>query len=71
MDNINELELWAVLAAIMKWHHLFKNKSVNIYTDNLQVYHNILSGRSANVTNMSWIRGDVLAVCYPHCQHDP
>ena len=55
-DNINELELWAVLSALIRWHSLFSWKSVKIFTDNMQVYHNILSGRSANVTNMSWIR---------------
>ena len=65
VDNINELELWAVLAAIMKWCHLFRNKSVNIYTDNLRVYHNILGGRSANMTNMSWIR-ELFWLCVIH-----
>ena len=55
-DNINELELWAVLSALIRWQSLFKGKSVNIFTDNMQVYHNILSGRSKNVTNVSWIR---------------
>ena len=55
-DNINELELWAVMSALVKWQSLFRDRSVNVFTDNMQVYHNMLSGRSANVTNMSWIR---------------
>ena len=55
-DNINELELRAVLSAVVKWQRLLKGKSVEVFTDNMQVYHNILSGRSVNVTNMGWIR---------------
>ena len=55
-ENINELELWAVLSSLIRWQDHFKGKSVNVFTDNMQVYHNILSGRSRNVTNMSWIR---------------
>ena len=61
-DNINELELWAVLSALVRWQYLFKGKTVNVYTDNMQVFHNILSGRSSNVTNMSWIR-EIFWIC--------
>ena len=55
-DNINELELWAVMAALTRWYHILKNKTLVLYTDNMQVYHMILSGRSINKTCMRWIR---------------
>ena len=55
-ENINELELWAVMAFLTRWYHVLKNETLMLYTDNMQVYHMILSGRSINKTCMRWIQ---------------
>lgn len=56
IENINELDLYPVVVVIKRWLHLFKNYRVNVVTENLQVYHMLLPGRSKNLTCMAWLR---------------
>ena len=48
--NINELELWPILVGVKTWLSELKHKSVQIYTDNTQVFHMIRKGVSSNAT---------------------
>ena len=54
--NINELELWPVVAGAKRWCHVFRNRSVRVGTDNTQVLTMLRKGRSRNKTCMNWLR---------------
>ena len=60
--NINELELWPILVGVKTWLSEIKYKSVQIYTDNTQVFHMIRKGVSSNATCMEWLR-ELFWVC--------
>ena len=55
-SDINVLELWPVLAAVGRWGTDWKDRKVRLWTDNTQVLHMIMTGRSRSVRCMSWIR---------------
>ena len=55
-ENINELELWAVVIGIKRWIQVLRDTTVILYTDNLQVLYAILNGRAKNNTCMTWVR---------------
>lgn len=55
-ENINVLELWAVVAALELWGSECSNQTIKIVTDNRQVMFMIINGASVNVKCMSWLR---------------
>ena len=55
-ENINELELWAVVVAVKRWLCILKDSTVDLFTDNMQVLYAIMNGRARNPTFMAWIR---------------
>lgn len=54
--NINLLEMWPVLCAIIRWGPLWRDSRVTLYTDNMQVLHAINTNRSKNKVVMQWLR---------------
>ena len=61
--NINELELWPVLRGLQEWGVYFKDMSVDVVTDNTQVFDMIRTGRSRNITCMTWLR-EIFWLCF-------
>ena len=55
-DNINKLELWAVVVALHRWHVSLANHTLILFTDNMQVLYALTNGKSANSTCMCWVR---------------
>ena len=55
-DNINVLELWPIVVGLKRWAYLFKNKSLDVVTDNTQVMFMLLNGGSINKCCCNWIR---------------
>ena len=60
--NINVLELWPILIGLRRWAVLLRDKSIMVFTDNTQVLHMLLNGKSVNKKCMSWIR-EIFWVC--------
>lgn len=56
LENINVLELWAVIAALERWAPRFQDTTLVLYIDNMQVVYMIRNGASINKQCMSWIR---------------
>lgn len=56
LSNINVLELWAVIAALERWAARFRDSTIVLYIDNLQVVHMLRNGSSVNKQCMNWIR---------------
>ena len=42
--NINVYELWPVLVRLKRWGNSYKNKKINIVTDNMQVLAMLAAG---------------------------
>lgn len=55
-SNINVKELWPVVAAIQRWCTQWSHMEVLLHTDNTQVMHMVLSGRSSNLEAMNLLR---------------
>lgn len=62
VTNINVLELWPVVKALQRWCVIMKNKKVECKTDNMQVFYMLKTGRSKNVSCMSWLR-EIFWIC--------
>lgn len=60
--NINEMELWPVVASVKGWGSLAQGLSLKVVTDNQSVYHMLRSGRSSNTHCMTWLR-ELFWVC--------
>lgn len=54
--DINELEMWPVLASVLRWGSSWNNKRVVLYTDNNQVLFAVNNNRSRNNNVMGWLR---------------
>ena len=55
-DQINVLELWPVLASLIIWGQVQRDKTWLLYTDNTQVQCMLQTGRSSNTNCMHWLR---------------
>jgi hypothetical protein len=55
-DHINQLELFTVLLSARRWCHLWTNKHIVVYTDNMTTKYVINSGTSRNKQAMQWLR---------------
>lgn len=55
-DNINILEFWPVVWAVVRWGHLWRNQKIILYTDNNQVLYAINSNKSRDWVAMGWLR---------------
>ena len=55
-NNINVYELWPVLVGLKRWGFKYKNKKINIVTDNMQVLAMVNTGRSKNKLCTDWLR---------------
>lgn len=55
-DNINVLELWAVVASLERWAPLIRNSTVDLMVDNRQVLCMLGNGASINSQCMDWLR---------------
>ena len=55
-NQINVLELWPILASLIKWGLSHRDKSWIMFTDNTQVQCMLLTGRSKNINCMHWLR---------------
>lgn len=55
-QNISMLELWAVVASLERWAHKFRNYSIRLFSDNMQVVHMIRNSASINKPCMNWLR---------------
>ena len=60
--NINTLELLPILIGVKAWLPELKDKSVQINTDNTQVFYMIRKGVSSNATSKGWLR-ELFWVC--------
>lgn len=65
LDNINCLELYAVLQSARLWAPHWINQRVLIHTDNTQVMYAINKGTCRNTASMTWLRELFwLSACY-------
>ena len=55
-DHINQLELFTVLLSARRWCHLWSNKHIIVYTDNMTTKYILNSGTSRNKKSMEWLR---------------
>ena len=63
--NINVLELWPIVLGLQRWSKSLSNKSLLLFTDNTQVMHMLINGRSSKKMCMAWIR-EIFWVCIIH-----
>lgn len=55
-SNINVLEFWPVIWAVVRWGHLWRGRKIVLYTDNNQVLVALNTNRSRNTVIMGWLR---------------
>ena len=56
LPNINVLELWPIVVAIMRWGEHWKDMTICMVTDNMQVMYGLRTGKSINPISMEWLR---------------
>lgn len=54
--NINVLEMWPVMCAVLRWGHTWRNRRIIVYTDNNQVMFSINLNMSKNLTVREWLK---------------
>ena len=65
LSNINVLELWPIVLGLKRWANLLRNKTLLLFTDNMQVLYMLTSGKSSNTTCMAWVR-EIFWTCIIH-----
>ena len=60
--NPQSCQIWQEICSTKTWIPELRNKSVQIYTDNTQVFHMVRKGVSSNTTCMAWLR-ELFWVC--------
>ena len=63
--NINVLELWPIVLGLKRWANMLRNKTLLLFTDNMQVLYMLTSGKSSNTVCMSWVR-EIFWICIIH-----
>ena len=63
--NINVLELWPIVLGLQRWANVLKNKTLLLFTDNMQVLYMLSNGKSSNTVCMAWIR-EIFWICIIH-----
>lgn len=54
--DINVLEMWPVVCAVIRWGASWRHKKVILYTDNMQVMYAVNTNKSKNKVLMQWLR---------------